>query len=751
MVKRFWYRFFYSFPIQLLLLHFRKYQVLLIFWAILFSTINGGFAKTFGGDALFLAPEYMGKVNFYSTTLTGVATAIFTMSWNITTFILHSGRFKFLATTSQPFSRYCLNNAIIPGAFLLTLLWRGWEYQRWQELNTVPQILLLAEGFICGYLIIIFFSFFYFFNADKNIGRRLMKKFGNPRNFLRIVLKPNQERDENALPVYSYFSSPWRIRRARNVDHYNKHYLDNIFRQHHVAAMITIGLALVFLVIMAYLMDYNAFRIPAGASVLIFFAFLIGVAGAYAYLLESWAIPVLIALILGLNWMVKNQWLDNRNKAYGLNYLDKKDRPEYSVRSLQDFFTAARAEADRKNTLQILENWKAKFPPGSKPPIIIINTSGGGSRSAAWTMNVLQRYDSLLKGRLLENTFLMTGASGGMLGATYFRELYLRQQEGRMPIPAGLYDSLYCEKISRDLLNSVFSSFAVNDFITPFRHFHIGKNSYAKDRGYAFEMQLNLNTDNILNKTIGDYKQPEYEAKIPMMIWCATINADGRRLFMSPQPVSYLCAADYRYPTRSVRDVDGVDFNQFFANQHANELRVTSAIRMSATFPYVLPNVFLPSKPIVDVMDAGIRDNFGQETSIRFLYTFRKWINENTGGVIFMQIRDTRKNDVTPIKQTKDLSDLIFEPLFSMQTHWMSMQDFHQDHLVNYIEAYFPHKFKRVIFQYVPQQVDKTAALSWHLTPREKLDIARALENPANQQAFGQLKEALTGVLSQQQ
>ena len=142
MVKRFWYRFFYSFPIQLLLLHFRKYQVLLIFWAILFSTINGGFAKTFGGDALFLAPEYMGKVNFYSTTLTGVATAIFTMSWNITTFILHSGRFKFLATTSQPFSRYCLNNSIIPAAFLLMLLWRGWQYQRWQELNSVPQILL---------------------------------------------------------------------------------------------------------------------------------------------------------------------------------------------------------------------------------------------------------------------------------------------------------------------------------------------------------------------------------------------------------------------------------------------------------------------------------------------------------------------------------------------------------------------------------------------------------------------------------
>ncbi|MGX5818248.1 patatin-like phospholipase family protein [Chitinophaga lutea] len=741
-MKRIWHRFFYSFPIQLLLLHFRKYQVLLIFWAILFSTINGGFAKLFGGDALYLAPEYMGKVNFYSTTVMGVATAVFTMSWNITTFILHSARFKFLATTSQPFFRYCLNNGIIPGLFLLNLLWRGWGYQRWQELNSVPQILLLAEGFICGFLIVVFFSFFYFFNADKNIGKRLMRKFGNPRNFLRTVIKPNQERDENALPVHNYFASPWRIRRARNVNHYNKHYLDNIFKQHHFAAMITVGLALVFLLIMAYLMDYNAFRIPAGASVLIFFAFLIAIAGAYAYLLETWAIPVLIALILGLNWMVKNQWLDNRNKAYGLDYRNKSERPEYSLPHLQEFFTTARAEADKKHTLRILENWKAKFPPGSKPPMIVLNTSGGGSRSATWTMNVLRRYDSLLEGRLMRHTMLMTGASGGMMGATYFRELFLQQQEGRLK-SRGLYDSVYIGNISGDLLNSVFSSFAVNDFITPFRHFSLNGNNYAKDRGYAFEMQLNINTSNALDKTIGDYREAEFNAKIPMLIWSPTINSDGRRLLVSPQPVSYLCAADYRYPTRSVRDIDGVDFGQFFSRQHADQLRVTSAMRMSATFPYILPNVFLPSKPIIDVMDAGIRDNFGQETSLRFLYTFREWINANTSGVIFMQIRDTRKNDISPIKQKKDLGDLLFEPLFTMQAHWMSMQDFNQDQLINYMEAYFPGKFTRLIFQYVPQQAEKAAALSLHLTSREKLDIARALDNPGNQQTFLQLQAAL--------
>jgi hypothetical protein len=724
---------YYSFPIQLLLLHFRKYQVLLIFWAILFSTINGGFAKVFGGDALYLAPEYLGKVNFYSTTILGLATGFFTMSWNITTFILHTGRFKFLATTSQPFFKYCLNNSLIPLTFVLMLLFRGWEYQRYQQLSTVPEILLLAEGFICGLLFVIFFSFFYFFNADKNISRRLERRFGSPRNFLRLVLKPTQERDENALPVHNYFSSPFRIRRARNVDHYNKHYLDSILKQHHFASMITVGAALVCLVILAFLMDYNVFRIPAGASVMVFFAFLIGVAGAYAYLLQTWAIPVLLVMLFFLNWMTVNDLIDNRNKAYGLNYQQPKQRPEYSVAALQQFFSAERARQDHQHTLQILQRWRAKFPKEHKPKLVVMNFSGGGIRSAAWTMNVLQRLDSMMMGTLLEHTMLMTGASGGMIGASYYRELYYRKKQGEN---IKIYDTAYTERISRDLLNSVFSAMAVNDFITPFREFRLGNNRYAKDRGYTFEMQLNENTEHILEKTLKDYRQPEEQAIIPMLIWNSTINADGRRLLISPQPVSYLCAPRYLYPTREVQDVDGVDFGQYFAAQRSQDLRITSAIRMCATFPYVLPNVFLPSDPIVDVMDAGIRDNFGQETTLRFLYNFRGWINENTSGVIYLQIRDTRKNDIQPIKKQKDLSDLIFEPLFTMQQHWSAMQDFDQDNQVNYMEGYFPQKFHRVIFQYVPQKEDKAAALSWHLTSREKMDIARAVDNPGNQAAF---------------
>src|SRR5919205_4349217 len=93
---------FYSLPVQLLFLHFRKYQILLIFWAILFSTVDGGFMKSFGADALFLTPEYLGSVSPVSTALLGVAIGVFIMSWNITTFILFSRHFTFLAATPNP-------------------------------------------------------------------------------------------------------------------------------------------------------------------------------------------------------------------------------------------------------------------------------------------------------------------------------------------------------------------------------------------------------------------------------------------------------------------------------------------------------------------------------------------------------------------------------------------------------------------------------------------------------------------------
>ena len=68
--------------------------------------------------------------------------------------------------------------------------------------------------------------------------------------------------------------------------------------------------------------------------------------------------------------------------------------------------------------MEILENWKAKFPKDEKPKMIFINASGGGLRSAVWTMNVLQKLNESTHGDLMKKSILITGASGGMVGAS---------------------------------------------------------------------------------------------------------------------------------------------------------------------------------------------------------------------------------------------------------------------------------------------------------------------------------------------
>jgi hypothetical protein len=720
-------------------LHFRRYQVLLLFWVLLFSTVNGDFAKMFGAVSLFLAPEYLGMVSFYSTFILGVAFGFFIMSWNITTFILHSKRFKFLATTNHPFAKYCLNNAVIPLIFILFLFIKGFIYQRYNELNTIGNILILIMGLFLGLMVFLFISFTYFFSANRTILRSIQRKMGGTRKLLEQIKTKEAQSDDYALKVDNYLNSFIRSKRARKVDHYDKRFLDSIFRQHHFAAVLTLVIAFVFLVILSYLTVYPAFRIPAAASILIFFSVLIGISGAFAYLLGTWTIPILVIFILLLNLAIKNDIIDTRSKAYGLDYRHRNERPEYSFRYLDSLFTPRLAYEDEQQTLDMLNRWKSKFP-GTKPKLVVINVSGGGSRSAVWCMNVLQRADSLLNGRLMPHTVLITGASGGMIAAAYFRELYWEKLQGKK---ISLYDDRYVENISRDLLNAVFSSFAINDFFTPFQRFRLNGNIYSKDRGYAFERQLNINTNDALAKTLADYEGPVKAATIPMVIFSPTITADGRKLLISSLPISYMTWPRYLHPNRNVRDVDGIDFRRYFARQHPEQLRITSALRMSATFPYVLPNVYLPTHPIIDVMDAGLRDNYGQETSLRFLHVFRQWINANTSGVVFIQIRDNRKNEVVPIEKQKDLTDMILEPLFTMQRNWSAFQDFEHDDLTAYAEHFFTVPFDKIIFQYVPEKNNQMAALNWHLTGREKTNIAQALYNTTNRSAFRYLLEIM--------
>ncbi len=727
---------YYFFPVQLLLLHARKFQILLIFWGILFSTVDGGFMRSYGAAALFLSPEYLGDVSPISAAIVGVATGIFIMSWNITTFILFSRHFRFLATTTNPFLKYCINNVLLPLIFLIFYFEKVIQFSVHKELLPPLSIFWLTFGYLFGLGFIIAVSFLYFFRADKTIVRHMAPVINNPKLFKSQFSKEEVKLNETRLVhVKWYMNSPRTLRKTRDVAHYSKAFIDSIFNRHHISAVLSIFAAFLFLIGIGFFMDSKYFQLPAAASILVFFAILISLSGAFSYFLQSWSIPFFIGVFFFLNLLYRYHVIDPTNKAYGLSYNATEDRPLYDRETLLQLCSDPNVDKDKANMLGILERWKARQST-ARPILYLVNTSGGGTRSATFTMSVLQRLDSLADKELMRKTFLITGASGGMLGAAYFRELSRRRDEGDTAIH--LQARRYVNDISRDLLNTLFSSFVARDLASPAQKFKVGDNEYVKDRGYAFEQQLNKNTHGVLDLQLKDLAREESAARMPLMLFNPVITRDSRALVISTQPVSFLMRPRFDSTRMPAVDPDAIDFGALFAHQGPMNLRLLTALRMNATFPYVLPNVWLPTRPVIDVMDAGFRDNFGELNTLRFLDTFREWLRQNTGGVVLLQIRDRKSGGWETPYESDDITEIITKPLLLLQDNWYKMQEYNQNDLLGLAQQAMGFPFRKLVFQYVPKTEDAGAALNFHLTTQEKLNIIGALDNSDNQQTFQQ-------------
>jgi Patatin-like phospholipase len=732
--------FYHSFPIQLLFLHVRKYQVLLLFWFILFSTVNGSFMKTFGADSLYLAPEYLGNVNSFSAAIVGGAIGMFIMSWNIATFILFCKHFRFLSATSNPFLKYCINNAIVPIIFLVFYFYKAYQFDHNKELISSTEILFLFGGFVCGLIFILAASFIYFFRADISILRKMMPVISNPQSYI-THLNPIKEiyHGSPLIKVHSYFDTPTHIRPVRDVSHYTDNFVESLFKRHHFAAIISIFVAFLFLVFIGFFLDYPIFQLPAAASITIFFSILIGVSAAITYFLQSWSIPYLIGLVLLLNVFYKADLIDPRNKAYGINYWNKDERPSYTKEGLLAICNKKDVEADRQNMISILNAWKKK-QGADKPLLVIINTSGGGHRSATFTMSVLQQLDSLTKGSIMKNTFLINGASGGMIGAAYFRELYLHRERGEN---IRLQDKKYVDDIAGDILNPLFTSFFARDLISPAQKFSVGPYSYVKDRGYAFEQKLNSNTRGLLNKQLKDYITDEKEANIPLMFFNSVVTRDSRKMIISSQHVRFMMQPRQDTANIPFADPDAIDFTSFFAKQDPFNIRMLTALRMNATFPIVLPNVWLPSNPVIDVMDAGLRDNFGQETTLRFVSSFDDWIKENTSGILIIQVRDRSAGGWEAPYLSDDITDHATKPFLLLQHNWFKMMEYSQSDMLSYYITHSGTPVYKVAFQYATENQDDKAALNFHLTKREEKNIISNIASPMNQHSFQKVVELL--------
>ena len=308
-------RLFYSFPVQLVVVLFKKNQMLLLYWLILFGWVTNSMSKTFGIPFLFLDPEYLGSVGFLSFFLMGFTTGAFITVFNISSYIINGYRFPFIATLSRPFMKYVLNNFIVPLIFLILYCWNIISFQMGNQYQSGWTVVINLMAFLAGVVIVILIGLTYFFQTNKDI----ILMFGvaasdaDPNAPVaehmdeKQVMRNKRKRKTSMLylrewRVDTYLSSPTTVKLVRRTGHYPRVMLQSVFRQNHLNAAVVELIVFSMFILMGLFKDFRYFKLPAASSVMITFSMLIMISSALRFWLKSWATTFFIALLLLFNF-----------------------------------------------------------------------------------------------------------------------------------------------------------------------------------------------------------------------------------------------------------------------------------------------------------------------------------------------------------------------------------------------------------------------------------------------------------------
>src|SRR5690606_11952782 len=139
------------------------------------------------------------------------------------------------------------------------------------------------------------------------------------------------------------------------------------------------------------------------------------------------------------------------------------------------------------------------------------------------------------------------------------------------------------------------------------------------------------------------------------------------------------------------------------------------------------------SEPQINLMDIGLRDNFGVETVSRYLHHMDSFFRATGQEVLVLEIRDTREHEVFPSTPMDGLWDMLFDPLFVIQNKWEPFQSYTQSYIKDMLLSSPSSSVRYFSLSYIPEHKEKAAALIFHLSTREKEDLLQSWEHPLNQ------------------
>lgn len=307
---------------------------------------------------------------------------------------------------------------------------------------------------------------------------------------------------------------------------------------------------------------------------------------------------------------------------------------------------------------QTLQQWKTQVDPTSTggsnadlrqlPRLIVVSTSGGGIRAGVWTAAVLTAIEAK-NPDFPKHLRLVTGASGGMYGASYYVQTL--EAPGEDKTRKDLLPKIV-DRIARDSLDEVARELVLGDV----PHYLVGAAGSIglRDRGTELELAWQNHTRGDDGDEPQGFAVPfssladgERAGWRPSLIVSPMMSDDGRRLLLSNLDLGDLTNSKGNVLGQG-NDVYSVSAIEFFKLFQDVELPLSTAVRMNASFPYVSPDGTLPTDPVRRVVDAGYYDNFGVNVAAAWLYNRREWLAENTSGVLLIQIRDSQTHQKIP-------------------------------------------------------------------------------------------------------
>jgi hypothetical protein len=386
----------------------------------------------------------------------------------------------------------------------------------------------------------------------------------------------------------------------------------------------------------------------------------------------------------------------------------------------------------------------------AKPPLVVLCVSGGASRSAVWVALMLRELNRHLPG-VLHRIRLITGASGGMVGAAY----HVASLQKPLNWPDPPTTCTFATPKGRILNEAEMVRSLADDALSPVIHRMLFDDLWgliwpwplSTDRGQGLETGWHNQLQGVLDQPLQDLARGEREGWRPTLVFSPMLVEDGRRLLVSNEPLAYLTetrwpSLDHVLPPHAAEEIQesystpAVEFRKLFPS--ADQFRISTAVRMSASFSYISPAPLLPTVPRRRVVDAGYFDDYGIDLATSWLFHHAVALKEQYGKVVLIQVRDgldedARESPAAPADTSTALRRGMEEglsPVSAALTARTSGMAYRNDRQLQVLTGlltllYGPDFFTTVLFEN-----SAPVSMSWYVAPEEREALDRAATEP---------------------